>query len=185
MTASVHFTGVKQALRGEGEGLNVCVCSCVWVCVHAQNAASFDYKCKFWCMWHFTHLPGKSGGQRGERKRNKKTCTYTCQVTLEQMVKSKYSTTGTEGSRLTLWVCESHACVLLCICVNVRVYEVSDELRGGARPAAQRQTAGSRFELWGPAPADACICPCTVSSRPYCMYEPWGQMQSYDLHSAL
>ncbi len=68
----------------------------------------------------------------------------------------------------------SHACVLLFACVNVCVDEAGDELRGGAQPAAQRQTAGCRFKSWGLAPAGLCICLCTVSSsKPYFM---WGAL---------
>jgi len=37
-----------------------------------------------------------------EGKTEEERCAYTCQVTLEQMVKSKYSPTGTEDSGLTL-----------------------------------------------------------------------------------
>ena len=76
-------------------------------------------------------------------------CTYTCQVTLEQMVKSKYSTAGTRDSGLTQWVCV-HVLVYSSVCTWM--LEVSDELRGGERPAAQRQTAGLQVRVPGSEP---------------------------------
>lgn len=63
----------------------------------------------------------------------------------------------------------SHACALSCFCVNVHSDEVRSELRGGALPATQRQTAGRTFKSWGLAPVGLRICPRIVSSRPYCM----------------
>lgn len=65
-----------------------------------------------------SYILRKSGGQRErvEKKSKKKNCTYTCQVT-EQMAKSKYSTTGTEDSGLTLCVCVfPRMCTFMLLC---------------------------------------------------------------------
>lgn len=131
---------------------------------------AFDYTCKFWYMWLFhTSSERVEGKEREWKKRVRK---RTAPTPVRWQNRWPNLNTAPQAPKTVGWhyvcVC-SHACALSCFCVNVHSDEVRSELRGGALPATQRQTAGWTFKSWGLAPVGLRICPRIVSSRPYCM----------------
>lgn len=145
VTAPVHFSGVKWASWVRRQIAFMCACVC-------SNEPTTDYVCKFWCMkcsLTSTHGVEDKKGREKEKERVRGSCTYTCQVTLEQMVKSKYSTTGAKDSALTLWVCV-HALVYFWLsvwmCKWMRL-AMSSEVDCSQQPSGRQLAAGSSPEV--------------------------------------